>query len=134
MKILQRRHVAGAGVLLAVVTGACVQPPGGVPGSDDLQVQVTSASSSCNDACTGAITIRVTNNSDDATTQAPVVTVDPDNGTANRVDNQSNCDDGPLGPGDSCTERYTLASDDGPLTGTINVDAGNLQGSRDYSA
>ena len=135
MEMLQRHRVAGAGILLAVLTGACVQPPGGNPGGDDLQVQVTSVSSSCdNDGCTGAITIRVTNNTDDPTTEAPDVTVVPDSGTANRVDDESSCDDGPLDAGDSCTERYTLETDDDSLTGDITVDAGNLQGGTSYSA
>ena len=135
MEMLQRHRVAGAGILLAVLIGACVQPPGGNPGGDDLQVQVTSVSSSCdNDGCTGAITIRVTNNTDDPTTEAPDVTVVPDSGTADRVDDESSCDDGPLDAGDSCTERYTLETDDDSLTGDITVDAGNLQGGTSYSA
>ena len=136
MKMLQRQRVAGAGILLGVAVAGCGFPvPGNPPPGDDLQVQVTSASSSCdNDGCTGAITIRVTNNTDDPTTEAPDVTVVPDSGTANRVDNESNCDDGPLDAGDSCTERYTLETDDDSLTGDITADAGNLQGGTSYSA
>lgn len=132
---LQRRLVLGAGFLLVLAGAGCGLPPGGEPPDGDLTVQVTSVSSSCDDDdCTGEITFRVTNSTDDPTTQAPVPTVDPDNGTAVRDVGQSTCDDGPLDPDESCFETYDLESANGSLTGTISVDAGNLEGGTTYSA
>ena len=128
-----RRLAAGAGLLLAVA--GCGLPPGGEPPDDELQIQVTNATSFCeDDACTGEIIFRVTNPTDAATTETPVPTVDPDDGSAIRDVSQSTCDDGPLAAESSCSETYDLQSDSGSLTGTISVDAGNLEGGTTYSA
>ena len=127
----------GAGILLALGLGACGTPPNGPPPSgDDLIVDVTLAQSSCNaDGCTGRITFTVTNDTPDATTVAPLPTVGPDEGTAVRDVAFSTCNDGPLDSGDTCVERFDLADDpDAPLTGTISVDAGNVEGGTTYSA